>query len=163
MNNILWNDMLECKKHDIYLNKYISFHKAVKKIISIVTIVLTSTGIISFLEKWQYTEVVLILSFLSKSLELLQSHIIANDEYLNDIHEIRSKWIEKYFKLEIIFLDFSFGNISEIESLERYKLLKPLEKEISDKMGNIKIWEFWYMNRVSNKYSNLLMKKYHVG
>jgi len=49
MTKILWSDMYEAKKLDIYLNKYVSFHKSVKKWVSIITIILSSTSLIAWL------------------------------------------------------------------------------------------------------------------
>lgn len=155
--------MYEAKKLDIYLNKYVSFHKSVKKWFSIITIILSSTSLIAWLNDKNslFTGLSIGLSIIAKLLELLQSHIIASDEYLNDIIEIRNQWLEYFFAIEIIFIEYQFSIIDKTTTIEKYKLNRNLKKDIESKMGNLKIWMFYCMNKSTDKETNFYMNKYY--
>lgn len=163
MNDILWAELMDAKKKDIYLNKYVSFHKSVKKWFSIFTVILSSTSLIAWLkDRGAYlTGLSIGLSIIAKSLELLQSHIIASDEYLNDILDVRKLWLDYFFAIEEIYIERRFELINRKEAIEKYKAQKELKKEIENKMGSLKIWIFYFMNKSADNETNFYLNKYY--
>lgn len=163
MNNLYWNEMYDSKKFDIYLNKYVSFHKTVKKTINIITIILTSTSLIAWLSNRgaTFTGIALGLSAFSKLLELLQNQFIASDEYLSDVSELRILWIEYYLIVQKIFVDFRLKKIDKNQAWDEYSRNSELKKKIEEKQGNTKIWIFWHLNKSSDKETTNYMRRYY--
>ena len=156
--------MYDAKKQDIYLNKYVSFHRTVKKVVSMATIIFSSTGLISWLTtngNSLFTGIALSLSVISKLIELFQSQIIASDEYLSDVSELRMLCIDYYNHVQSIFIDLRIKKTDQHTAWERYGQHINLKNKIEEKLGNTKIWIFNYINKSSNLETTNYMARYY--
>ncbi|SOD80941.1 hypothetical protein [Spirosoma fluviale] len=161
MNSILWDELYDVKKHTVYLIKYLAFLKSIKKYFEITTILLTSSGFIVWLSDKGavWTGVSAGLATFVKLLELLQDKFIANDEYMEDVAELRDKWCDYLDLLESLWIDYRIS-ITQKEASERFKQIKERKKEIEKSDSRIKIWIIFSVNRKADKETSAYMQRY---
>lgn len=162
MNGILWDELYDVKKHTVYLIKYIYFLKSVKKFFELTTIALTSSGFIVWLsDKGSvWTGVSAGLATGVKLLELIQDKLIANDEYMEDVAELRDKWCDYFNELESLWIGYRVGTFNEKQASDQFGSFKKVKADIDKSDARIKIWIIWTVNRKSNTETTNYMKRY---
>ena len=162
MNGILWDELYDVKKHTVYLIKYISFLKSVKKFFELTTIALTSTGFIAWLsDKGSlWTGISAGLATGIKLLELIQDKLIANDEYMEDVAELRDKWCNYLSELESLWIGYQVKTFNEAQASEKFRSFKKIKADIDKSDARIKIWIIWLVNKKSDMETTNYMKRY---
>ncbi len=153
------------KKNEIYLTHYISFQKGFKKALEIAVLVLTSTGLLSWLEaskqvttltKWSIG-----ISIVLQLAQLLLDKVVANDEYIDDLRHLKKLWVEHFDRLENIHLSMTHDDLTDKESLKLYKETKPFLQLIEDLDSDLKIWTWFFIDNKANKLTKQYMNKYY--
>jgi hypothetical protein len=162
MIRILWDELYDAKKNEIYITQYLSFLKSVKKILEIATILLTSTGFISWLaDKGSvWTGISAGLATTVKLIELIQDKLIANDEYIENVAILGDNWHNYSSELDSLWIDYMVDKVDDKQASEIFKKLKRRKKEVMKTGGRIKVWVFWTVNDSSDEETTNYMKRY---
>jgi hypothetical protein len=157
--------MYYAKKNDEFISIYISFLKSTKKFFEITILLLTSSGFLTWISTKNTNSILIgvsigLASFL-QILELVQDKLIANDEYIDDVIELRKQWILYFDKLEKVWLDLNHKRIDEIKASDIFSKLKPLKQSIENKDSDIKLWEFFFLKRKADELTNNFMTRYN--
>ena len=165
MRILIWNEMYYAKKNDEFISIYISFLKSTKKYFEITILLLTSSGFITWISTKNTNSILIgvsigLASFL-QLLELVQDKLIANDEYIDDVIELRKNWIIYFNKLEKIWLDLNQKRIDDIKASDEFLELKPLKLSIEQADSDIKLWELFFLKRKADKLTNNFMTRYN--
>ncbi len=117
MTNILWDEMYYAKKNIEFLSIYISFIRTTRKYIDLFTLLFTTTGIISWFsennENLIFTGISLFLAAFLQVVDIIQTKFVASDEYIDNVRQLKAKWITYFDTLEKIWFDI---RIKKIES-----------------------------------------------
>ena len=165
MRTLIWNEMYYAKKNDEFISIYISFLKSTKKFFEITILLLTSSGFITWISTKNTNSILIgvsvgLASFL-QLLELLQDKLIANDEYIDDVIDLRKNWIIYFDKLEKIWLDLNQKRIDDIEASDAFLELKKIKLSIEQTDSNIKLWEPFFLKHKADKLTNNYMTRYN--
>ena len=165
MRTLIWNEMYYAKKNDEFISIYISFLKSTKKFFEITILLLTTSGFLTWISTKNTNSIFIGISvglatFL-KLLELVQDKMIANDEYIDDVIELRKNWIIYFDKLEKIWLDLNQKRIDDNKASDTFSELKPLKLSIEQADSDIKLWSFFFLNRKADRLTNSFMTRYN--
>ena len=165
MRVLIWNEMYYAKKNDEFISIYISFLKSTKKFFEITILLLTSSGFITWISTKSTSSILIGLSIgLALFLQLLglvQDKLIANDEYIDDVIELRKNWIIYFDKLEKIWLDLNQKRIDDNKASDTFSELKTFKLLIEQADSDIKLWNFSFLNRKADRLTNNFMTRYN--
>lgn len=164
MRGILWHEMYNAKKNDEYIVVYIALLKTSKKFFELSILLLTSTGFIVWLSS-KNTSIFIGLStglaaFL-KILELIQDKIVASDEYIKDVIDLRFKWMTYYDNISKIWLNLEHERINNDEASRQFEKLRSKKRDIEIDDSNIKIWQIFFLNNKADLRTNKHMEQYY--
>lgn len=153
------------KKNELYLTRYISFQKGFKKSLEIAILLLTSTGLLTWLDankqvttltKWSIG-----LSIVLQLAQLLLDKVVANEEHIDDLRHLKKLWVEYFDKLEHIHFSIFHDNMTDKEAFDRYMATKPFRQNIEDLDSDIKIWGLFFITNKSNNLTKQYMSRYY--
>jgi hypothetical protein len=165
MRTVIWNEMYYAKKNDEFISIYISFLKSTKKFFEITILLLTASGFLTWISTKNTNSLLIGLSIglatFLKLLELMQDKLIANDEYIDDVIELRKNWIIYFDKLEKVWFDLNQKRIDDNKASDIFSELKTLKLSIEQADSDIKLWNFFFLNRKADKLTNNYMTRYN--
>ncbi len=164
LQKILWNELEYAKKNEYYITEYIAFIKAVKKWAEIIVLLLVTSGLAAWLStqdtKWAVASS--IVSVLAKIAELVVEKFVANDEYVQDLADLKKDWLRHFHVVEKIWLEWYIEGKEEVDILQYYlSEIVPNKASLEEKDSEIKIWRFFFLNNKSDKRTELAMNVYN--
>lgn len=165
MTNILWDEMYYAKKNIEFLSIYISFIRTTRKYIDFFTLLFTTTGIISWFsennENLIFTGISLFLAAFLQVVDIIQTKFVASDEYIDDIRQLKAKWITYFDTLEKIWFDIRIKKIESSIIADLFIETKPLKQSIEDIDSDIKLWQLSFITKKANILTNNFMRRYY--
>ena len=165
MTNILWDEMYYAKKNIEFLSIYISFIRRTRKYIDLFTLLFTTTGIISWFsennENLIFTGISLFLAAFLQVVDIIQTKFVASDEYIDNVRQLKAKWITYFDTLEKIWFDIRIKKIESSIIADLFIETKPLKQSIEDIDSDIKLWQLSFITKKANILTNNFMRRYY--
>ena len=165
MTNILWDEMYYAKKNIEFLSIYISFIRTTRKYIDLFTLLFTTTGIISWFsennENLIFTGISLFLAAFLQVVNIIQTKFVASDEYIDNVRQLKAKWITYFDTLEKIWFDIRIKKIESSIIADLFIETKPLKQSIEDIDSDIKLWQLSFITKKANILTNNFMRRYY--
>ncbi len=165
MTNILWDEMYYAKKNIEFLSIYISFIRTTRKYIDLFTLLFTTTGIISWFsennENLIFTGISLFLAAFLQVVDIIQTKFVASDEYIDNVRQLKAKWITYFDTLEKIWFDIRIKKIESSIIADLFIETKPLKQSIEDIDSDIKLWQLSFITKKANILTNNFMRRYY--
>ena len=165
MTNILWDEMYYAKKNIEFLSIYISFIRTTRKYIDLFTLLFTTTGIISWFsennENLIFTGISLFLAAFLQVVDIIQTKFVASDEYIDNVRQLKAKWITYFDTLEKIWFDIRIKKIESSIIADLFIETKTLKQSIEDIDSDIKLWQLSFITKKANILTNNFMRRYY--
>jgi len=144
----IWYEFIHYKSGDYYLVLYIDRIKLTRKIANISTLLLSTTGILSW-KIWVYLPAVTSsIIALIQAFRLIENELIPADKEVEKLYKLREMYYEHSILLENLFIDFRSDEISEKEAKCSFFELREKTKEIKS-----------FNNRTNIQISKILQNK----
>lgn len=162
MTNKIWYELVDIKYGETYLSKYIGLQHRLKKAFKIMTLLLSVSGILG----WKYFEDYAWIAFgliaVMQLLTLVENQLIRSDKEVEEISELRMKYIKYFNKLEKLWLQNRRGKKSENETFEQfYKFRKSDWEPIEELDCKLDIKRFSRLLDKADNDTNDYINKYH--
>jgi hypothetical protein len=132
----IWYELVDAKYGEIYLAYYINRCKNVKKTFRIVTLVFSAGGVFG----WKIWEPIALIACVIiagiQLLNLIENQIVASDDELIKIGELRSLYLKYFNKLERLWTDFEGGTVRDEDASSQFFALRKGLKEKIEKLDN---------------------------
>jgi len=162
MKDKIWYEMVNMKYLEIYLGKYLSFQRTVKKAFKIFTLVASISGILGWKYFENYISIVLALIALIQILLLVESEIIRSDKEIEEISNLRMMCTRYFNKLERLWNESFFEMIPDIDAMNKYFDLRVSDWERIEEINcRINIKEYRFFSKDTERKTNLYLNKYH--
>jgi|ERR1035437_6754239 hypothetical protein len=126
----IWYEFIHYKSGDYYLVLYIDKIKLTRKIANISTLLLSTTGILSW-KIWVYLPAVTSsIIALIQAFRLIENELIPSDKEIEKLYKLREMYYEHSILLENLFIDFRSEEISERDAKQNFFALREKTKEI---------------------------------
>ena len=146
--------MYYAKKNIEFLSIYISFIRTTRKYIDLFTLLFTTTGIISWFsennENLIFTGISLFLAAFLQVVDIIQTKFVASDEYIDNVRQLKAKWITYFDTLEKIWFDIRIKKIESSIIADLFIETKPLKQSIEDIDSDIKLWQLSFITKKTN-------------
>ena len=157
--------MYYAKKNIEFLSIYISFIRTTRKYIDLFTLLFTTTGIISWFsennENLIFTGISLFLAAFLQVVDIIQTKFVASDEYIDNVRQLKAKWITYFDTLEKIWFDIRIKKIESSIIADLFIETKPLKQSIEDIDSDIKLWQLSFITKKANILTNNFMRRYY--
>ena len=129
MINKIWYELVDIKYGEIYLTKYLSFHRRLKKTFNIITLLISVSGILGWKYFENYAWIAFILIAIMQLFTLIENEIIRSDKEIEEISNLRMCYTKYFNKLEKLWSDIKLGKITTEEALECFFTLRQIDWE----------------------------------
>ena len=129
------------------------------------TLLFTTTGIISWFsennENLIFTGISLFLAAFLQVVDIIQTKFVASDEYIDNVRQLKAKWITYFDTLEKIWFDIRIKKIESSIIADLFIETKPLKQSIEDIDSDIKLWQLSFITKKANILTNNFMRRYY--
>ena len=162
MTNKIWYELVNMKFGEIYLSKYLGTQRSLKKTFNIITLLISTSGLLS----WKYFENIVwialaIIAFM-QLLVLIKNDIIRSDKEIEDISSLRMMYTRYFNKLERLWTDYHFENITNQEALEKFFTFRETDWEMIEKLdGKLCIKKYNRLIKAADLETRDYITKFH--
>lgn len=157
--------MYYAKKNEEFISIYISFLRTTRKFIDFFTLLFTTTGIISWFsennESMIFTGISLFLVGFLQIVDIIQTKFVASDEYIDDVRQLKTKWITYFDSLEKIWFDINIKKIDNSIIVDYFLEIKPIKQNLEDLDSDIKLWKIPFINKRADILTTNFMNSYY--
>lgn len=162
MNEKIWFEMVDRKYGEIYLTKYISLQRALKKTFTILTLLISVSGILG----WKYFENYAWLAFIAISImqlfTLIENQLIRSEKEVEEISNLRMMYTKYFNKLEQLYTEFYFNRITEENATNQFFELRKTDWEKIEELDcKLDIKKFNGLMNKTDIETNQYLNKYH--
>lgn len=162
MNNKIWYEMIDRKFGEIYLTKYLSLQRALKKTFAILTILISVSGILGWKYFEDYAWIAFILISIMQLFTLVENQLIRSDKEIEEISNLRMLYTKYFNKLEQLYTEYYFNRVTEeIAANQFFELRKTDWEKIEELDCKLDIKKFNYLMNKSDIDINQYINKYH--
>lgn len=162
MINKIWYELVNIKYGEIYLSKYLSFQRTLKKIFNIMTLVLSVSGIIGWKYFEDYAWIAFAIIAVMQLFTLIENEIIRSDKEIEEISSLRMEYVKYLNKLEELWTKCQYDEIKDKTASKKYfKLRKIYWEKIEQIDSKLNIKRYKRMMQRTEKETNHYLNKYH--
>ena len=164
MSNNIWSELNDIKYGEIYLTKYLSFQKSLKKTFNILTLVLSVSGIFGWKYFEEYAWIAFFLIAIMQLFSLIENQLIRTDNEIDDILRLRMLYSKYFNQIERIWMMVESDQISQKESIAKFLDLRDSDWLVLEELDNkldIKQWGF--IESKTQIETNIYIKKHHYN
>lgn len=162
MTNKIWYEMVDKKYGETYLTKYLSLQRTLKKIFTIMTLLISVSGVLGWKYFEDYAWFAFFLIAIMQLVLLIENQIIRSDKEIEEISNLRMMYTKYFNKLEQLYTEYHFDRITKDIAIDKYFELRQTDwvkiEEVDCKL-NIKRYKF-IMNKTENE-TNQYLNKHH--
>ncbi len=163
MKNKIWYELVDIKFGEIYLTKYLSFHRKLKKLFNIMTLLISVSGILGWKFFEDYAWIAFILIAIMQLFTLIENQLIRSDKEIEQIFELKMLYTKYFHKLENLWSDYKEDKISEASaSTSFFELRKNDWEKIQELDGKLDIKDLKKMMEKTETETNNYLNKYHL-
>ncbi len=163
LSKILRNELYQSKKNEMYLTAYINFIKSCKKWVEITSLLLSTSGIAAWFstKNAQWAALTSSMSVGVKLSELFFEKMIANEDHVQDLVELKNSWLTYFYETEKIWLKWHSAQLTEAEVLQLYSdKLIGMRSKLEERNSAMKIWKVYHLTKQSDAQSVRAMDQY---
>jgi hypothetical protein len=154
--------MVDKKYGETYLTKYLSLQRTLKKTFTIMTLLISVSGVLG----WKYFENYAWLAFFLISIMqlilLIENQIIRSDKEIEEISNLRMMYTKYFNKLEQLYTEYHFNRITKENAIDQYFELRKTDWEkIEEEDCKLNIKRYKYLMNKSENESNQYINQYH--
>lgn len=162
MTNKIWYEMVDKKYGETYLTKYLSLQRTLKKYFTIMTLLVSVSGILSWKFFENYAWIAFALIAIMQLFTLIENQIIRSDKEIEEISSLRMRYTKYVTKLEQLYTEYHFNRITkEIATDQYFELRKTDWEKIEELDCKLDIKKFNYLMNQSEFETNHYINKYH--
>ncbi len=162
MNDKIWYEMVDKKYGEIYLTKYLSRQRTFKKIFTIMTLLISVSGILGWKYFEDYAWIAFILISIMQLFTLIENQLIRSDKEIEEMSNLRLMYTKYFNKLEHLFIEYKFNRIAEEDATNQFFELRKTDWEKIEELDcklDIKI--FKSLMDKSDIETNQYINRYH--
>lgn len=154
--------MIDKKYGEIYLTKYLSRQRTLKKSFAIFTLLISGSGILGWKYFENYAWIAFILISLMQLFLLIENHLIRSDKEIEEISDLRLMYTRYFNKLERLWAEFHYSTIDNEVVLDKYfKLRKSDWEKIEELDCKLDIKRYKGLMNKTEIETNQYIDKYH--
>jgi hypothetical protein len=162
MTNKIWYEMVDKKYGETYLSKYLSLQRTLKKSFTIMTLLISVSGILSWKYFEDYAWIAFILISIMQLFTLIENQIIRSDKEIEEISNLRMMYTKYFNKLEQLYTEYHFDRITKENAIDQYFELRKTDWEkIEEEDCKLNIKRYKYLMNKSENESNQYINQYH--
>ncbi|EIA07448.1 hypothetical protein [Flavobacterium frigoris] len=162
MANKIWFEMVDKKYGEIYLTKYLSLQRTLKKYFTIMTLLVSVSGILSWKFFEDYAWIAFVLIAIMQLVILIENQIIRSDKEIEEISNLRMMYTKYFNKLEQLYTEFHYNRITKENAIDKYFELRKTDWEKIEELDcKLDIKKFNYLMNESENESNQYINQYH--
>lgn len=162
MNDKIWYEMVDRKYGEIYLTKYLSLQRSLKKTFTIMTLLISVSGILGWKYFEDYAWIALILISIMQLFTLIENQLIRSDKEIEEISNLRMMYTKYFNKLEPLFIEYKFNRITEEEARSQFFELRKTDWEKIEELDcKLDIKTFKFLMDKSDIEITQYINKYH--
>ncbi|MFA7380771.1 MAG: hypothetical protein WC150_09930 [Bacteroidia bacterium] len=161
MKDKIWYEFLHTKHGDDYLVLYLGRLKRTRKIINILTIVFSTTGIFSW-KIWLYLPSVTSgVIALIQIFKLLENQFVVTDKDIEQVSILRNMYFEHWNNVEKLWIEYQSKEITEKQATARFFALRKFAKSIEALDTKLSIQTISTLQDKADMRTNDYIKQYH--
>lgn len=162
MANKIWFEMVDKKYGEIYLTKYLSLQRNLKKYFTIMTLLVSVSGILSWKFFEDYAWIAFVLIAIMQLVILIENQIIRSDKEIEEISNLRMMYTKYFNKLEQLYTEYHYDRITKENAIDRYFELRKTDWEkIEELDSKLDIKKYNYLMNESENESKQYINQYH--
>lgn len=137
--------MADAKAGERFLDRYIYFHKSLKKTFTIITLIISFGGILKWKQFESYVSIAFLIIAIMQLVILVQNQFVRNDKEVESLIRLKILYNKYYRQLERIWIEFESSEIDEKRAKNDYYAIQDeLQEqiEILDSELHIRGWKF---------------------
>lgn len=158
----IWYEFVHYRSGDFYLVLYIKRLKTIRKTVNISTLLLSTTGILSW-KIWLYLPAVSSsIIAIMQLFRLIENQIIPSDKDIEQVIKLREMYYDHWNNLEKLFIDLKSEKINETKAKDSFFKLREKSKDIKSFNNKITIKEIKSLQNKSDIKTNDYLNQYHL-
>jgi len=164
MNNKIWYELVNIKYGEIYLTKYLSLQRTLKKSFQILTLSVSLSGILGWKYFENYVWVAFILIAIVQLILLIENHLIRTDKEIEEISSLRMMYTRYFNKLEILWTKYQYNQLDEENTINEYFELRQSDWEKIEELDcKLNIKKYNLLRKDTEMETNNYLNKYHIN
>lgn len=164
MNNKIWYELVNIKYGEIYLTKYLSLQRTLKKYFQILTLLVSLSGILGWKYFENYVWVAFILIAIVQLILLIENHLIRTDAEIEEISSLRMMYTRYFNKLEILWTKYQYKQLDEENTINEYFELRQSDWEKIEELDcKLNIKKYNVLMKNTEIETNNYLNKYHIN
>lgn len=102
MTKQIWYELANTKFGECYLTKYISFQRQVKKVVQIITLIISLAGILKWKQFENHVWIAFLLIAVLQVFLLIKTELIRSDKEIEELSSLKLMYSKYFNKLEKI-------------------------------------------------------------
>lgn len=137
--------MADAKAGEKFLERYIYFHKSLKKGFTVITLIISFTGILKWKQFEDYVSYAFLAIAILQLVILIQNQFLKSDKQVEDLIRLKIMYGKYYRKLERLWMEHQSDSMDEANVRNKYyslqdQLQEPIER--LDSELHIRGWDF---------------------
>ena len=160
MRTRIWTESTKMK-HDVeYLRTYILFQGKVSRILNVLILVFSSSGVLSWsmFESPQFIGIVCSITAGISLIKLISPYIILSEKETKKLDKYYTLLINDFDKIEKFWYDNENGEISEKKITDRFYKITASINEINDRYGDLNILHLKKLTQTAKRNSDEYFK-----
>ena len=154
--------MVDRKYGEIYLTKYLSLQRSLKKTFSILTLLISVSGILGWKYFEDYAWIAFILISIMQLITLIENQLIRSEKEVEEISDLKMMYTKYFHKLEKLYTEFYFNRITEENATNQFFELKKNDWEKIEELDcKLDIKKFSYLINETDVEINQYLNKFH--
>ena len=162
MNDKIRYEMIDRKYGEIYLTKYLSLQRTLKKAFTIMTLLISVSGILGWKYFENYAWIAFLLISIMQLFNLIENQLIRSEKEVEEISNLRMMYTKYFHKLEQLYTEFYFNRMTEENATNHFFELRKTDWEKIEELDcKLNIKKFYNLMKKSDIETNKYFNKYH--
>ena len=162
MNEKIWFELVDKKYGVIYLTKYLSLQRTLKKSFTIMTLLISVSGILGWKYFENYAWIAFLLISIMQLLTLIENQLIRSEKEVEEISNLRMLYTKYFNKLEQLYTEYYFNRITEENATYQFFELRKTDWEKIEELDcKLDIKKFIRLMNKSDIETNQYLYKHH--
>jgi len=154
--------MLNIKYGELYLSEYIELQRSYRKIINILTLLISVSGILGWKFFENYAWIAFVLVAVMQLFVLIKNEISRSDKDIENIAVLKMMYTKYFNKIEKLWTEYYTGKIKETRALDVFFELREKEWEKIEELDcKLNIKQLRRLKNKSERETNKYITKFH--
>ena len=158
----IWYKMLDIKFGEIYLKKYLTLQKSLRKIFQIMILIVSSSGILGWKFFEKYAWVAFLLISIMQVFLLIKNQLVFSEKEMGQLAKLRMLYASYNNKLEKVWSEYYRRKTDEDEALSVFFDYREKDRaEILSLQSKLDIRHVNWLIKQTNNEIEIYLRKYH--